>query len=305
MNIRLKPLLGGIVTHIVPSVADAMARRNQPQVSAEYYYTVWMRHVCTAAFFQCWNEPKTVLELGPGTTFGTGIAALLSGVQQYIAAEIRPIPPLHFDHQVFEELVTLFRERKPFAESDRILPSTMFPDELFPHEQFAQTLSNLDRIKSSLQSQSDMIRMLPLPTYKCHGVVNYLFSHSVLEHISELPGAYFEMFRWLRPGGVMTHSIDFSSHGTSHFWNGHWTIPDFAWRVMRGKRRYFLNREPASVHRMWLERVGFEIIAFHPTPLPSTITKKDLTKRFRNLTESDLNTVSAFVVARKPFKTCL
>ena len=303
MKIRLKPLLGGLATQIVPSLAEAMGRRNQPRVSAEYYYTVWMRHVCTAAYFQCWNAPQTVLEIGPGNALGTGIAALLSGVEKYLAYDATPLLLANPDEALSHDLALLFREKKAFAESDRIVPSTLFPSELFPSEQLAQSLSDerLARINRALQQRDDLIGYLNNFDSLPDGTVDYLFSHSVLEHVEALEPMYNAMWRSLRPGGVMTHSIDFSSHGTSHEWNGHWTIPDFVWQLMQGKRSYFLNREPASVHRKLIEQVGFEMTGFRLTPLASTLRRKDLASQCQQMSQADLTTVSAFVVARKPY----
>lgn len=302
MNFRLKPLLGGLATRMMPSLAAAMGRRNQPRVTAEYYYTVWLRHVCTAAHFQRWNAPQTVLEIGPGKALGTGMAALLSGVQKYIAYDATPLLQQKFEEQMWHDLTTLFREKKAFAEVDRILPSTLFPSELFPSEQLARTLSDerLARIRRSVQQRNDLIWYLNDLHSLPDDSVDYLFSHSVLEHVAALEPMYRAMWRGLRPGGVMTHSIDFSSHGTSRAWNGHWTIPAFIWQLMEGERSYFLNREPASTHRTWLEQMGFEVAAFHLTPLASAVQHNNLAARFGHLSESDLTTVSAFVVARKP-----
>lgn len=303
MKIRLKPLLGGLATRIAPPVAVTMGRRNQPRVNAAYYYTVWMRHVCSAAHFDCWPAPTTVLEIGPGTALGTGIAALLSGVQQYIAYDASPILSPDFDEELWAGLLTLFRERRDFAEKDRIVLSTAFPRHLLPDDLIQQTLSaaRLDRVQSSIQQRIDLVRYLSDFASLPSDSVDYLFSHSVLEHVADLATMYQAMWRCLRPGGVMTHSIDFSAHGTSPYWNGHWTVPDFVWHLMQGKRIYFINREPASTHRALLEQTGFEIRGFHCTTLASPLTRNDLAPRFRQLAESDFTTCSAFIVARKPF----
>ncbi len=302
MNIRFKPLLGGLATWLVPSAAEIMARRNQPRVTAGYYYEVWLRHVCTAAHFQCWNAPGTVLEIGPGATLGTGLAALLSGIQRYIAFDASAPLRHEFNEPLVQDLVTLFRQRPNFAPSDRILPATLFPSELFPSEQLAETLSDesVAHITRSLQKRNDLVWCLNDPASLPANAVDYLFSHSVLEHVEDLAAMYQAMWRWLRPGGTMTHSIDFSSHGTSPLWNGHWTVHDAVWQMMRGKRRYFLNREPASTHQRLLAQAGFECKIFHATSLTSALRQKDLAPRFRQLSESDLTTVAAFIVARKP-----
>ena len=198
--------------------------------------------------------------------------------------------------------MTIPRERKNFAPADRILPTTSFPSQLFTSEQLTASLSDewVARVKQSVHEHNDLVGYLHTLEDLPDASVDYLFSHSVLEHVEDLAAMYRTMWRWLRPGGTMTHSIDLSSHGTSKLWNGHWTVPDSVWRMMRGKRRYFLNREPASTHRRLLEQVGFECKEFHLTRLPSSLQRTDLAPRFRQLSESDLTTVAAFIVARKP-----
>ena len=302
MRIRFKPLLGGLATKVAPSLAATFGQRNQPRVTADYYYTVWLRHVSMAALHDCWNAPASVLEIGPGRTLGAGLAALLSGTQKYLAFDASALLTPVEDAPLLQALATLFRQRLPFAERDRILTSTTFPGELFPGERLAESLSDqrLARIRQSVQQRNDLIAYWNDAAAVPDGSVEFLFSHSVLEHVEPLEAMYRTMWRWLKPGGVMTHSIDFSSHGTSPFWNGHWTIPNWVWRLMQGKRRYFLNRAPASTHRALLEQQGFEIKGFHSLSRVSVLQPDDLAAQFQSLSATDLTTEAAFVVARKP-----
>lgn len=300
MRIRFKPLLGGLATWVAPSLAATFGQRNQPRVAANYYYTVWLRHVRMAALHDCWNAPTTVVEIGPGRTLGTGIAALLSGVQQYVAFDASTLLTPLEDEQLLQQLVALFQQCQPFAQSDRILTSTSFPGELFPHERLRLSDEWVARIRQAVQQRKDLVAYWNDAAAVPDDSVEYLFSHSVLEHVEPLDAMYRTMWRWLKPGGVMTHSIDFSSHGTSPLWNGHWTIPDFVWRLMQGKRSYFLNRAPASTHRALLAQQGFEVKGFHLLSRASVLHANDLAAPFQALSETDLTTEAAFVVARKP-----
>jgi len=54
------------------------------------YYSLWLRHVVTAyqngAFHT--GPPSVVVELGPGKSLGTGLAALLSGAEKFCAFDV-------------------------------------------------------------------------------------------------------------------------------------------------------------------------------------------------------------------------
>ncbi len=45
-----------------------------------------------------------------------------------------------------------------------------------------------------------------------------ILSQAVLEHVNDLPGAFEALRRWLAPAGVMTHTLDFGSHGITDKW---------------------------------------------------------------------------------------
>jgi hypothetical protein len=67
-------------------------------------------------------------------------------------------------------------------------------------------------------------------------------SQVALEHVDNLEKIYELLSIWLIPQGFMSHVIDFKSHGTSNKWNGHLTYSDLVWKIMKGNRKYFLNR---------------------------------------------------------------
>jgi hypothetical protein len=91
--------------------------------------------------------------------------------------------------------------------------------------------------------------------------VDMVFSHSVLEHVDSPADAYAACFRWLRPGGIMSHKIDHSSHGLTKSWNGHYALPNWIWTLVRGGRPYLLNRMTPSHHRELILAQGFVILS--------------------------------------------
>jgi hypothetical protein len=126
-----------------------------------------------------------------------------------------------------------------------------------------------------------------------------VFSQAVMEHVQDIAGTYAALNRWLRPGGFMSHTIDFRCHGTTERWNGHWTVSDFVWKFVQGGRPYLLNRRPYSSHLTELTKAGFQIAGTrltHGVPL----SRQNLAPNFRYLSDADLSVSGAFVQAIKP-----
>lgn len=302
MKIRLKPLLGGLTTSLLPQVAPALARRNYPSVDAQYYYRVWLNHVRLAQHYGPWETPETVLEIGPGKSLGVGVAALLSGVRRYWAYDANALRETCEESQLVPELARLYQQQAVFADAAAVLPSTSLPPQFFSDDRLGLAPKRLRRVKDSLARRSDLITYFTDAAALPANSVDFLFSHSVLEHVDDLGPLYERMWEWLKPGGTMTHSIDFTAHGTSPHWNGHWTIPDWMWQVLKGRRRYFINRAPISRHRILLEHYGFELLGVHVLRRDSQLTSRELAAPFRQLSEADLTTASAFLIARKPLR---
>jgi hypothetical protein len=47
----------------------------------------------------------------------------------------------------------------------------------------------------------------------------------------------------------------------SHSWDGHWSINEFCWKVIRGRPHYLLNRLPHSAQMVLANSAGFQIIS--------------------------------------------
>jgi len=78
------------------------------------------------------------------------------------------------------------------------------------------------------------------------GSIDVVISHAVLEHVVDLEGTYRALSLWLKAGGMMSHQIDFTSHGTAERWNGYRAYSEFLWKMIAGRRPYLINREPCS-----------------------------------------------------------
>jgi hypothetical protein len=276
-------------------------------LSADHCYGLFLRHYGhLRRHLPSPETPKVVAELGPGNSLGVGLAALLAGAQQYVALDIQQHTSFGANAAVFERLIALFQARAA-------PPSGPFPpapiDEPFP-EELTEALSQnlaperLDRIRTDLLNRKgEFIRYVAPWSIEAASIqpssVDWLLSHSVLEHIDDLQGAYASIASWLRPGGFTTHLIDFDSHRTTEEWNGHWAVPDLQWRLARGRRPYFINRAWRSRHMALMTEAGLiplhEMISHRTDGLDAV----QFAERFTHMPPEDARTRMSFIVAQK------
>jgi len=105
------------------------------------------------------------------------------------------------------------------------------------------------------------------------------------------------MANWLRPGGVMSHQVDFSGPGGQP-WNHHWAYGDLAWRIVRGRRPCYENRVSLSRYVALFEEAGCEVIGVERVEQLG-LQPAHVAPRFRKLPESDFSTAAALIVAIK------
>lgn len=311
--VRPRPLLYGLATRLLPSLASARAKAVGGTESAAYCYSVWLRHLALAGESGLTTAPARVAELGPGNSLGMGLAALLTGSEVYHALDVVDHEDLSLNLAVFEALVALFKARAPIPgpeEFPRVKPflaSYEFPAQILTEERMARALApeRLERIRRALvqpDAPDSPIRYIAPwdDASKVEpGSVEMLFSQAVLEHVDDLPATYRAMHAWLAEGGVLSHQIDFKCHGLCRVWNGHWATSDTLWALLRGRRPYLLNRAPRSAHLTLLEENGFHVTLEKPVRQENTLARAELAPRFRELDETDLSCAGTFLQAVK------
>jgi hypothetical protein len=130
------------------------------------------------------------------------------------------------------------------------------------------------------------------------GDLDMVFSQAVMEHVEQVNATYTALYEWVRPGGLMSHAIDYKSHGYTRDWNGHWSLSKFEWKIVKGNRPYLINRLPHSAHIESMKQAGFQIVSEikkEGTPL----ARHKLAENFRSLSDDDLLTSGAFIQAIK------
>ena len=320
----LSLLVRGLLTYL-PGWENRFSIGTGGTVSARDCYSVWLRHLALAyehGLIQ--GLPAAVAELGPGSSLGIGLAALISGSQSYTALDVVRSATGQANLRIFDELIGLFQQKADIPGPDEFpnikpaLQHLHFPSAILSEGHLEKCLAPdrltalraaLTQVSSdeSLVSRSN-VGLSPIvyrvPWYDKGVIVesslDMIFSQAVLEHVDDLPHTYQALYRWLRPGGFMSHQIDFTCHGTAQDWNGHWTIPDFTWKIMRGRRPYMLNRQPHSTHLNFIQSNHFKIAFDASLTKPSAIRRENLAPGFKFLSDEDLSTSGAFMQAVRP-----
>ncbi len=259
--------------------------------------------------------PKVIAELGPGDSLGIGLAGLISGADKYYALDVLRYAKLDTNIKIFEELVELFRERQNIPDEEEfprvkpLLKSYKFPRHIL-NEKHLNSCLKPDRIRIIKDS------IINYPNKKSNNKIRYfvpwseteiiekesvdmIYSQAVMEHVENLGDTYRSLYLWLKPGGFMSHRIDYKSHGTAKDWNGHWAYPNFIWKLIKGKKPYLLNRLPHSSQINAQKKMGFQIISEIHTKNYEGIKRQQLSPRFSNISEEDLVTSGAYILSLK------
>ena len=315
------PLMKGLVKSI-PGMEHLLHKRPGSTVNSRYCYAVWMRHLLNARENGMSRHPGSVVELGPGGTPGVGLAALLSGTERYTGLDVVDNWNSEDNLRVFDELLDLFRKREPipgkeeFPKMHAPLSSLAFPSHILPERWLDRTLSaeRTGRIREALQKagqaagngaepgEEPLIRYM-VPWERSRAIapasVDLVCSQAVLEHVEDPRGVYESMHLWLREDGYISHEIDFKSHASSGLWNGHWTYSDFLWKVVKGRYSYLINRLSFQDHLDLMKEVGFRVIHTSLASRESQLKRRQLARRFREMSDKELSTAAMFFQACK------
>lgn len=288
---------------------------------ARAYYSVWMRLLIFIDQTNVNYSIDSVGEIGPGDSLATGLAAILSGARRYVALDIVPTVHNFPNEEVFEDLVYLFETRADIPNQNEqpkqrpYLSSYSFPKHILSDERMAVLLDpkRLNQIRHILKHIRDGERVpdsyeikieyevpwwIDTAVARRRESLDLIISNATMEHVDDVPRAYRVASQLLKRSGILASVIDYKCHDTAGFWNGHWTYSSFAWKVVRGKCAYFINRWTHSMHLDELKNL-FEILNDIRFPRTSILKPWDIAFQFRQLPEEDFKTAEGVIIARK------
>ena len=166
------------------------------------------------------------------------------------------------------------------------------------------------KIKRKIESFDDLLKNYN-STYLISGIeslktiedesIDYIFSHSVMEHIRkyELNDLIKEMYRILKPNGVVSHNINYKDHldeslHNLRFSESLWESNFFV------KSGFYTNRIPAVVMHNYFRENGFKLIKedygrWNKLPL----NRNFLNKEFKKFTDDELMRPTSRFIAIK------
>jgi len=323
--LKYHSLVGGIISYLPNNSKQINCENpNLDPKDAWYCYCYWLKHL-THAFKNGLSEiPNTVAELGPGKNIGMGIAALLSGTQEYYGLDIISHANKEINIKILQQMEMYFKKRAvPFG-------FKKFPDEIINNAHLNQTL-NKERVTAIYNellnncNNDDSIKIRYYVPWQDEIIkknpVDMIVSNFVLEHVDDLSNTYSSLYYSLKPGGFISNQINFDSHETTAKWNGHWAYSDTYWQLIRGRKTYLINRMPCSTHIDLMKHSGFKItcedryfskkdfISFELEfrDLENRINKAgisraNLNSRFNEMSEQDFKTREALIQGVKPQK---
>jgi SAM-dependent methyltransferase len=312
--VKAKHLVKGLLTFVPGSSHVLPGTTTGGTNTALYCYGVWIKHLTMLRRHAGLTRvPDTVAELGPGDSLGIGLAALLSGANHYEALDVVPFASPTANLEVFEELVSLFERRAPspaegFPDFWQYMDDDLFPHHILTDDVLAASLAprRVDAVRRALRGEpvDDISIDYRVPwtdrSIVRPATVDLVLSHSVMEHVGDLDATYGAIARWLRPGGLMSHQIDFTSHGLSQTWNGYRAYSEPLWKAIVGRRPFLINRAPCSVHQELIDRHGFQVTCCLKNLRSDGIERARLARRWRSISDADLECAGAYVQARRP-----
>lgn len=285
--------------------------------NTRYCYSVWLRHLIHSYNNGFKEVPRKIAELGPGDSIGVGLAAVITGTVEYYAFDVVRYANVDNNLKIFEELVALFRARTVIPDNNEFpniaptLPSYEFPHHILTDEYLDKMLdeTRLNKIRKAIQEidsdqhSSEFIIKYQVPwtdesNFK-NDSLDMIFSQAVLEHVNDLDLTYNVIYKWLKPGGWTSNSIDFRSHYCADTWDGHWTYSDLQWKIVKGRKTYLINRDLYSTHLRLLKEKNYQTLFTLTTQLEPKIKRKQLAKRYAHATDEDLRTTTGYIIAKK------
>ncbi len=253
-----------------------------------------------------------VVELGPGGSLGTGLCALMCGFDRYTGIDVVPFAKnVARNLAVFDELVALFASEMSLDVTDSIWPAAQ--DVNYPRDRIQkmkaagllapERLANIRQVIATGETQGDIAL-----TY-CHpgqlwknleeGSIDWVFSQAVLEHVMDIAAVHVDVARLLRKGGHASHTIDFKSHGSSIYYNGHYGYGESMWKFLNGRRVLLSNRKPPSAHLKAAGDAGMQVLVNKIRRASNPMKKSRFHQSFRGMTDIDAYASSSFLVAIK------
>lgn len=264
----LKSLIKGILTFIpgVNAILRLRKIKSEHSCSDAYFcYNLWLRIIVSLNEKGFGEQLSRIGEIGNGRSLGVGLCALLSGSKEYFSFEIDNTFDSELNIKLLDDLIVLFRRKTPISDQLRIninVNNLEYPDKIIKQKYLDNYF--VEEIRKDILSGPERMKIIHIindwQNYSSLGL-NLIFSRAVMEHVANPSDVYQSAVFHLVEDGIMIHDIELHSHGITTIPDGHYDIPDCFWRIIFGKREYFLNRWNLCDHIDEIRKLNCQILA--------------------------------------------
>lgn len=276
----IKSIVKGAISFI-PGVFSSKRKdgmgSNHSGSSAEFCYSLWLSILVFLHESGQKINLSEVGEIGNGGSFGVGICAILTGSKKYFALEVESKFNIIQNLTLLNEIVVLFRRKAPITKFSQInikINKFEYPELLIDNNLITENLIQI--LRNDITSEfvkSEKLFFIKDWTKKEPLHLNFIFSRAVMEHVKDPFEVHNGVFNHLIDNGFVLHDIEFHSHGITSNPIGHKDISDFIWKIIFGKRDYFINRLNLDSHLSLVADLGFELQKTQKTELSNKINE--------------------------------
>ena len=238
---------------------------------ALFCYILWFRILCMLKANNLPIKYGNIAEIGTGGSLGMAFCALLSGSEHYSTLDIEDNFDSEANLSLFDEIVRLFSNNKPvlsdYKEENinvRDCKLNSYTDIINPNDLISfLSPERIGQIRNSIILRDDRFTKAHTNWEEEKNPqlnFEFIFSRAVMEHVTNPLSVYFASNKILKIGGIILHDIEFHSHGITDKWDTHTSINENLWRIIFGRRKYYLNRYQYSDHLKFIKQSGFSIL---------------------------------------------
>lgn len=262
----IKSFIKGLISFI-PGVSDLIRKKINTKHSssnAEFCYNFWFGLLIYLDENNINCDLSNIVELGNGNSIGIGYCALLTRADKYTAIDIYDYRETIFNVELFDEILKLIKEKRDIFIDEKLvnirIKSKKFPEHLINYNLLDEIRINELREQIINKEEGRSItfifneKILPLKRF------TFAFSRAVMEHVNDPNAVYNNINKILINKSLFINDIEFHSHGISSSIDGHLKINNFIWKIIFGKRDFFLNRYKIIDHQAFLKANNFKTI---------------------------------------------
>lgn len=232
---------------------------------------------------------KVVVEIGPGSNLGLALCLIANGASKvYCVDKYHSLSPNlgSFYQDLVEKIVKLM--------SGVMVDSETMRGHLDEAVSFQANQAIFNPEKLAYICPCDAAG-LPLDD----ATIDLLLSHAVLEHVSNLRGVISENARVLKPGGYVSHQVDFRDHRNFDTPFDFLRYSSTLWKLVNIGGGH-LNRVRPFEYLCRFSEAGFELLdcqAQVVEHIPQG-AKEKFNKEFRKLTDDEISVLRFHLIAR-------